>query len=95
MDNYLFFCRFEYLKIQEMSTVELNGIKLELIGWINQLSDADLIQFLDGLRISRSQNDWWEKLPISHKKQILAGIQYADEGELMDSTKFWENLNNA
>jgi hypothetical protein len=78
-----------------MSTAELNGIKLDLIDWINKLSDIDLIQFLDGLRISRAQNDWWEELPIDHKKQILAGLKDADEGKLMDSKLFWENLNNA
>jgi len=78
-----------------MSTAELNGIKLDLIDWINKLSDDDLIQFLDGLRISRAQNDWWEELPISQKKQILAGLKDADDGALMDSKKFWKNLNNA
>ena len=78
-----------------MSNAELNGIKLDLIDWINKLSDADLIQFLDGLRISRAQNDWWEELSTSQKKQIFAGLKDADEGKLMDSGKFWNNLNNA
>jgi hypothetical protein len=85
---------FGYLKTKEMSTAELNGIKLDLIDWINKLSDADLIQFLDGLRISRVQNDWWEELPVAQKKQILAGLKDADDGKLMDSKKFWKNLNN-
>lgn len=78
-----------------MSTAELNGIKLDLIDWINKLSDDDLILFLDGLRISRAQNDWWEELPIIQKKQILAGIKDADEGKLMNSKKFWKNVRNA
>jgi len=78
-----------------MSTAELNGIKLDLIGWINQLSDTDLIQFLDGLRISREKNDWWEELTATQKKQILAGVKDADDGKVMDSKKFWKNLHNA
>lgn len=78
-----------------MSTAELNGIKLNLIDWINQLSDADLIQFLDGLRISREKNDWWEDLTSSQKKQILAGIKDAEDGSVMDSDKFWESLRHA
>lgn len=78
-----------------MSTAELNGIKQDLIDWINKLSDPDLIQFLDGLRISTAQNDWWEELNVAQKKQILAGLKDADEGKLMNSKKFWENLNNA
>jgi len=90
----LAFCIFVYRKTKQMSTAELNGIKLDLIGWINQLTDADLIQFLDGLRVSREKNDWWEELATLQKKQILAGIKDADEGKLMDSNKFWNRLNN-
>jgi hypothetical protein len=75
-----------------MSTAELNGIKLDLIDWINQLSDANLITFLDGLRVSRTRNDWWEELTTDQKKQILAGIKDADEGKVMDSKKFWKKL---
>lgn len=77
-----------------MSTAELNSIKLNLIAWINQLSDADLIGFLDGLRISRSRNDWWEELPASHQKEILAGLKDAESGKVIDSKEFWENLRN-
>ena len=78
-----------------MSTAELNGIKLDLIDWINKLSDTDLIQFLDGLRIIRAQKDWWEELPIAQKKQILAGLKDAEEGKVMDSKQFWNNLKDA
>jgi hypothetical protein len=78
-----------------MKATDLNEIKLDLIDWIDKLSDTDLIQFLDGLRISRVQNDWWEELPIDQKKEILAGLKDADEGKLMDSKMFWKKLNNA
>ena len=78
-----------------MSTAELNGIKLDLIGWINKLSDADLILFLDGLRVSTDKKDWWKELSDSEKKQILAGIKDADEERVMDSKTFWESLSNA
>lgn len=77
-----------------MSTAELNEIKLDLIDWISQLSDAELIQFLDGLRISREQKDWWEELGFDQKKQILAGLKDAEGGKLMDSKAFWDNLKN-
>lgn len=78
-----------------MSTAELNSIKLNLIAWINQLSDADVIGFLDGLRISRTKTDWWEELSSLQQKEILAGMKDADDGKVMDSSKFWENLKNA
>ena len=78
-----------------MSTAELNGIKLTLIAWINQLSDADLITFLNGLRISRTNEDWWEELSDVQKKQVLAGIRDADAGRVISSKKFWDKLSNA
>lgn len=58
----------------------------------NDLSDADLISFLDGLRVSNDKKDWWEELTTPQKKQILAGFKDADEGKVMDSLTFWKNL---
>ena len=78
-----------------MSTAELNGIKLDLIDWINKLSDADLILFLDGLRVSTEKQDWWKDLSATEKEHILAGMKDADEGKVMDSKTFWESLSNA
>jgi len=78
-----------------MSTAELNGIKINLIAWINQLSDMELITFLDGLRNSRVKNDWWVELSTAQKKQVLAGLRDAEDGKVMDSKAFWKNLSNA
>ena len=78
-----------------MSTAELNSIKLNLIAWINQLSDTDVIGFLDGLRISRTKTDWWEELSSLQQNEILAGMKDAEDGKVIDSSKFWENLKNA
>ncbi len=78
-----------------MSTAELNGIKLNLISWINQLSDKDVISFLDGLRLSRANEDWWNELSDAQQKQILSGIKDADKGKLMGSKDFWKKLQNA
>jgi len=77
-----------------MSTAELNGIKLDLIDWIINISDADLIVFLDGLRVSTNKKDWWMDLSDADKKHIEEGIKDADEGRVMDSKTFWERLRN-
>lgn len=45
-----------------MSTAELNKKKLELIAWINRLSDENTIEFLEGLKMSKSKVDWWDGL---------------------------------
>lgn len=78
-----------------MSAAEINGIKLNLIAWINQLSDKDLITFLDGIRASRAKDDWWDELSAKQKKQILAGIKDADMGKLSPSKEFWNKLKDA
>ena len=78
-----------------MSIAELNEIKINLITWINQLSDHDLIFFLEGVRISTANSDWWEGLSTYQKKQVLAGLKDAHDGKVMESKEFWDNLNNA
>ena len=78
-----------------MTTAEINKTKLNLIAWINQLSDIEIISFLDGLKNSRSKNDWWEELSPAQQKIILKGIKDAENGNVMSSDDFWKKLNNA
>ena len=40
-----------------MSSANVNKMKLGLISWINQLSDINLISYLDGLKRSKSKGD--------------------------------------
>jgi hypothetical protein len=77
-----------------MSAAEINGIKLNLIAWINQLSDTDLITFLEGIRVSKAKDDWWGELSDKQKKHVLAGIKNADSGKLIASKDFWNKLKN-
>ena len=78
-----------------MSTAELNETKLNLIAWINQISDADLISLLEGIRSSRSKGDWWDELSTNQKKIILSGLRDAEAGKLISSRSFWKKLKNA
>jgi len=78
-----------------MSTAELNEIKLDLIAWINQISDVDLISLLEGIRNSRSKGDWWDELSTNQKKIILSGLRDAEAGKLISSRSFWKKLKNA
>lgn len=78
-----------------MSSSEINGIKLNLIDWINQLSDKNVIAFLEALRISNSkQDDWWNELSEVHKNEIQLGIKDADNGQLVESKDFWKTIKN-
>jgi len=78
-----------------MSTAEVNKIKLNLISWINQLSDEYVITFLDGLKHSDSKKDWWEELSENQKKIIISGFKEADNDKTISSKDFWKSLKNA
>ena len=78
-----------------MSSHELNKIKLDLIGWINHLTDENLISILEGIRVSRLNGDWWDQLSREQREIILKGLQYADQGKLISSKEFWKKLTDA
>jgi hypothetical protein len=79
-----------------MSTIELNKIKLNLIAWIHQLSDVEIISFLEGLKNSKSKKkDWWDELSKDQKQVILAGLRDAENGKVISSDEFWKKLKNA
>jgi len=78
-----------------MSTAEINKIKLNLISWINHLSDIDVIAFLDGLKRSKSKGDWWEELTDDQQKIVLTGLKDAEKNNTISSTDFWKKLKDA
>jgi hypothetical protein len=78
-----------------MSTAELNKLKLDLIAWINQVTDINLISFLEGLRNSQSKTDWWEELSKEQKAVVMKGLEDAEKGSLISSSEFWKRLRDA
>jgi hypothetical protein len=77
-----------------MSTAELNQTKLDLIAWINRLSDENMIEFLDGLKRSKSTGDWWDNLSENQQKMLRNGMDDIESGNVISSSQFWEELKN-
>ena len=77
-----------------MSTAEIKKTKLNLISWIEQLSDANMLTFLDGLRKTKSEGDWWQKLSVSQKHHINEGVEDIENGRVVSSAEFWNALKN-
>ncbi len=77
-----------------MSAAEINKIKLNLIAWINQLSEVDVISFLDGLKSSKSKGDWWDQLDSDQRNLLIKGLKEADNKKTISSEKFWRELKN-
>ena len=77
-----------------MSSAELNQKKLDLIAWINRLSDENIIEFLDGLKRSKSKDDWWDGLSENQQRILQNGIDDIENGNVISSNQFWEALKN-
>ena len=77
-----------------MSVAEIKQTKLNLIAWIEQLSDTNTLAFLEGLKESKSSNDWWENISESQKQHINRGVSDAEAGRTVSSAEFWDKLKN-
>lgn len=77
-----------------MSVSEIKKTKLDLITWIEGLSDINMLTVLDELRNSEKNKDWWDELNDNQKQQINAGLLDAEKGNVHSSEVFWDKLKN-
>ena len=77
-----------------MSIAEIKQTKLNLIAWIEQLSDTSTLAFLEGLKESKSDQDWWDNITESQRQNINEGIKDVEEGRTISSNEFWKQLKN-
>lgn len=77
-----------------MQRSKLNKKKLDLIDWINQLSDKNTIEFLDNLKSVTSKDDWWDELSDNEQKKLQNGMNDIKKGNVISSAQFWKELKN-
>jgi hypothetical protein len=53
--------------------------KLDIIGWITNLNDEDILDKIDSLR--KQEDDWWDTIGEDEKTEILEGLSQLDRGE--------------
>jgi hypothetical protein len=80
--------------MEDMQRSELNKKKLDLIDWINQLSDKNTIEFLDNLKSATSKDDWWDELSDNEQKKLQNGMNDIKKGNVISSAQFWKELKN-
>jgi len=80
--------------MEEMQISELNKKKLDLIAWINQLSDKNTIEFLDNLVRATSKDDWWDELSDNEQIKLQNGMNNIKEGNVISTAQFWKELKN-
>jgi len=78
-----------------MSIAEIKQAKLGLIAWIEQLSDTNMLSFLESLKDSKSDKDWWDTLTEDEIRHINEGIADADNGRMISSEELWKKLKDA
>ena len=78
-----------------MSIAEIKQAKLGLIAWKEQLSDTNMLSFLESLKDSKSDKDWWDTLTEDEIRHINEGIADADNGRMISSEELWKKLKDA
>jgi hypothetical protein len=77
-----------------MSTAEINKKKLDLISWVEQIEDSDMLSFLQGLKQSVSDAGEPVQLTPQQEELIERGIKDADSGNVISTAEFWNSLKN-
>ena len=79
-----------------MDALELRNTRKELAEWVNNLSDVGLLQLLNSIKLSikGSNNDWWNDLNESEKKNIRLGLKDLESCKTMTSEGFWKHLSD-
>ena len=77
-----------------MSTAEIKKTKSDLIAWIENLSDNNMLTVLTGLKQSKLENDWWDELNEQQIQHINEGLADIENGRIHSSDSFWTKLKN-
>jgi hypothetical protein len=77
-----------------MSVAEVKETKANLKAWIDQLSDTSMLFMLDGLRTVNSDNLSWNDLSEYQRQQINEGLDDIENGRVLSSDEFWNQLKN-
>jgi predicted transcriptional regulator len=77
-----------------MSVAEVKETKTNLKAWIDQLSDANMLSMLEGVRMLNAGQSSWDDLSEYQKENINAGLDDIKHGHVMSSDEFWNHLKN-
>ena len=66
--------------------------KKELIDWIQELTDPEVIKNIKSIKESIEQAQTWDQLPDSAKSSIKRGIKDVDSGRVISDEDFWANF---
>ena len=53
--------------------------KLDIIGWITNLKDENVLKKIDSIR--KEEDDWWDTIGEDERAEIIEGLSQLDRGE--------------
>ena len=79
-----------------MKTAESDKTRQELINWISELRDTNLLQSLNSIRLSKIKEgkDWWDTLSDLERENIELGLEDIKNERTLSSKEFWNELKN-
>lgn len=77
-----------------MSAAELKKTRTKLISWIEQLSDPNVLDFLNGIMQSNTEKDWFDELSLTQQSHLNEGLEDMENGKVVSSEQFWNKLKN-
>jgi predicted transcriptional regulator len=60
--------------------MDIKAEKLDLIQWLAQLTDVNVIEQIKALR--KEKSDWWQEISEEERAEIEEGLAQADRGEV-------------
>ena len=65
------------------------ALKLELIHWLTNLTDKNLLESLASIKDSTVNGDWYDELSPAQKQSLENGIKDHKKGKTLTSKEFW------
>lgn len=66
------------------------AVRNEIIDWIRQVKDEELLETLKLIKENSSDIDWYEQLSQKQKDSIQRGIIDHEKDNTLSSKEFWE-----
>lgn len=66
------------------------AVRNEIIDWIRQIKDEELLETLKLIKDNSSDHDWYEQLSQKQKDSVQRGISDHKKDNTLSSKEFWE-----
>lgn len=69
---------------------EENKVSEEIVKWISQPENKDILDTLKLIKASSESGDWYNTLTKNEKESVKQGVEDHKKGKTLTSREFWE-----